>query len=144
MNTEEQEKRILRVLADDWDKNPGSRAKGIPLNQLGALVGAYLNNPIYSVANLRRKGLVSKIGNNIILTDIGYSSVRPFIKHGFTWFNLSNPWVYVILTIIAGVIVGIFLMLMQDQDSNTNMKIIALNYNYYIKAKFGGDNGRYI
>jgi len=113
MNTEEEETRILRILAGDWDKNPSNRMNGIHVRRLGALVGAYLNNPIYSVANLRRKGLVSEIGNSVILTDKGYSSVRPFTKKGLAWLNLTNPWAYVLLTVIAGVIVGLFLLLLR-------------------------------
>jgi len=116
MDIEEEKKRILRVLADDWDKNPSNRANGIHITRLGALVGAYLNNPIYSVAELRDEGLVSKISNRVILTDNGYSSIR---RHsysrtaalgGASWFNINNPWIYIVLTIIAGVIVGLVLL----------------------------------
>jgi hypothetical protein len=113
MDTEEEEIRILRILADDWDKNPSNRSNGIHMRRLGAMAGAYLNNPLYSVANLRRKGFVSRIGNNIILTDKGYSSVRPFVAKGGAWFNPSNPWVYLLLTVIAGIIVGIVFLLIR-------------------------------
>jgi len=114
MDTEEEETTILRILADDWDKNPSNRMNGIHIRRLGALAGAYLNNPIYSVANLRSKGLVSRIGNSVILTDKGYSSVRPFTKKGAAWFNLTNPWAYLLLTVIAGVIVGLIILLIRQ------------------------------
>jgi len=117
MDIEEEKERILRVLADDWDKNPSNRANGIHKRRLGALVGAYLNNPLYSVAELRDEGRVSEIGNRVILTDSGYSFIRGHSYSrtaalgGASWFNTNNPWIYIVLTIIAGVIVGLILFI---------------------------------
>ena len=117
MDIEEEKKRILRVLADDWEKNPSNRANGIHRTRLGALVGAYLNNPLYSVAELRNEGRVSEIGNRVILTDSGYSFIRGHsysrtaVSGGASWFNINNPWVYIVFTIIAGVIIGLILLI---------------------------------
>jgi len=114
---DEEKQRILSVLADDWDANPSNRSNGIHFRRLGALVGAYLNFPIYSVAALEREGLVSKIGNMVILTVEGYSRAR---GHAYgvsqsngnrSWWRLSNPLVYVILTATAAVIAGLILLL---------------------------------
>lgn len=119
MDIEEEKKRILRVLADDWEKNPSNRANGINRRRLGALVGAYLKNPLYSLAELRREGRVSEIGNRVILTDSGYSFIRGHsysrtaVSGSASWFNTSNPWVYVVFTVIAGVIVGLILLLLK-------------------------------
>jgi len=119
MDIEDEKKRILRVLADDWEKNPSNRANGIDRRRLGALVGAYLNNPIYSVAKLRHEGRVTEIGNRVILTDSGYSFIRGHsysrtaVSGGASWFNMNNPWVYVVIATIVGVVVGLILLVFQ-------------------------------
>jgi len=113
MELSKEAKRILKVLADEAEKNPSSRLNGVDIHKLGAAVGAYLNNPIYSVAELKNRGLISRIGNRVILTDEGYSYVRPLRHKNLVWLNPSNPLVYIILTIIAGVIVGLILLLVR-------------------------------
>lgn len=81
MSLNEEELLILRVLADDWDNNPANRTNGVHSRKLGALVGSYLNNPLYSIANLRYEGFVGKFGNQIVLTDKGYTYIR---DHSYT------------------------------------------------------------
>lgn len=58
LDRDEEKKRILRVSANDCDKTPGNRSNSTHIRRLGALVGSYLNYPFYSVADLRRQGLI--------------------------------------------------------------------------------------
>ena len=89
-------KKALEVLVQERQSNPQTRLSGIPRRVLGARIGAYLNNPIYIVAELRDRGYVREIKNNIIITEEGCSYIRPWYRKA-----IQLPKSHTILTIIA-------------------------------------------
>ena len=77
----ERERLILEILADESDRNPGSRQKGIPEEILGARTGAFLNMVSHEIQQLEFRDYVRRIGRigrgNIIITEEGYRLVKP-------------------------------------------------------------------
>ncbi len=72
MRLSKEANKILGEFAVERENNPEVRSKGIDEWVLGARIGAYLNNPMYAVWELRQKGLASKIGTRVILTQEGW------------------------------------------------------------------------
>jgi hypothetical protein len=78
-------RKVLEVMAEEYEKNPVTRIEGIPMLVVGAKAGLYLNNPMYEVAELQDVGFVRKLGlHRVILTQDGYNYIRPPIRRSLT------------------------------------------------------------
>ena len=102
MQLNEQEKKFLEVMADEYEKNPSTRLEGIPARIVAAKAELYLNNPIYVVAKLKNAGFLSKLNRDrIILTKDGYNYTRPPIRRGL---NLLSRHPLIVISIIVTII----------------------------------------
>lgn len=112
----EEANKILEEFAVERESNPEVRSKGISERALGARIGVYLNNPMYAVWELRQKGLASKVGNRVILTQEGWRyidrHIRPLRGRKGSFFRKHQALIGVIATVICA-IVGILLLLNQ-------------------------------
>jgi len=96
-------KKVLEVMAEEYEKNPETRLKGIHQRVVGAKAGIYLNYPLYEVGELEDADLVRRLGGErIILTQKGYHHARPLVRR---WLNSvkEHPAITVI-SIIVGII----------------------------------------
>jgi predicted transcriptional regulator len=81
-NISKRAKQVLKILADEYEKNPESRQKGIPAQVLGARIGALGNDVLVEIEELIDNGYVSSLGrrrpkSSILITERGYRYVRP-------------------------------------------------------------------
>ena len=67
---------ILKVLADEYDKNSQTRLDGIDERVVGQRIGAYLGNIMYPVAELVNESLIGKTNGKLIITEQGYQSIK--------------------------------------------------------------------
>jgi len=105
-------RKVLEVLAEEYEKNPATRLTGIPERVLGTKAGLYLNNPIYEVAELRDLGFVRELGvKRIILTHDGYNYIRPLLKRGMNLLSEHPLAIIGIIVTILGIIVGVITIL---------------------------------
>ena len=105
-------RKVLEVLADEYEENPATRLTGIPERVVGAKAGLYLNNPIYEVAELRDLGFVRELAaDRIILTHDGYHYIRPPLKRGLNLLSEHPLATIGIIVTIIGIIVGVVTLL---------------------------------
>lgn len=106
------ERKVLEVMADEYEKNQATRLGGIPEHVVGAKAGLYLNNPMYEVAKLQHLGFVRKLGNGrIILTQDGYNYIRPPFRRALNLLGEHPLAVISIIVTIIGIIVGVITLL---------------------------------
>jgi len=112
LSVNSKERKLLEVMAEEYEKNPATRLGGIPERVVGAKAGLYLNNPMYEVAKLQHMGFVRKLGNGrIILTQDGYNYIRPLLRRALNLLG-EHPLVIVsIIVTVLGIIVGVVALL---------------------------------
>jgi hypothetical protein len=111
---DEKDKRVLVVLAEDYEKNPTNHIrKGLSRNNLGAASSAYLNNIVYEVEHLVSYGYVNRLDaldrfSNIIITQKGYRYIRPVHVRVFHWIT-ERKTISIIGAIVSsiGIIIGL-------------------------------------
>lgn len=116
MRLSEEANKILEEFAVERENNPNVRSEGISERVLGARIRAYLNNPMYAVWELRQKGLASKVGNRVILTQEGWRHIdrhiRPPYSRKGSFFRKHQALIVGIATVVCA-IVGILALLNQ-------------------------------
>lgn len=112
MSVSSKARKVLEVLAEEYEINPTTRLTGIPERVVGAKAGLYLNNPMYEVAELRDLGFVREMGaNRIILTQDGYNYIRPPFKRSLNLLSEHPLATISIIVTIIGIIVGVITLL---------------------------------
>lgn len=107
----DEEKRVLKVLAEEAKLNPNTLLTGVDIRTLGAKVGSYRDiGVIYPVDRLQRLGLVRRRQNSVLITQKGsayISSDNPLgiSVSGVRWFR-DYIIVALIVAIVAGLVVA--------------------------------------
>ena len=109
-------KQVLKVLADEYEKNPESRQKGIPAQVLGARIGAFGNDVLAEIQELMDNGYVSSLGrvrlkSAILITEKGYRYVRPPPPGVIAWFTRYQTFIKVIAVVIGAIATAITVIL---------------------------------
>ena len=95
---------MLDALAQERENNPGATHQGIRRGIVGALIGAYLNDPASAISDLKEKGLVNEANGMLILTEKGYRYIRPLYlrtAHLLKEHSLLIAVLGIIVTLIA-------------------------------------------
>lgn len=110
-----EERKVLRVLYEEMERNPQTSLVGIDETTLGYNVGgAYRGIAVmYSVAQLDRLGLVAKGGTRVMLTQKGISMAKPrFVMpkgKGFLVWLRDNIFVALLIAVVGGLMVAVIL-----------------------------------
>jgi len=109
-------KQVLKILADEYEKNPESRQKGIPAQVLGARTGALGNDVLDEIQELIDNGYVSSLGrirpkSAILITERGYRYVRPSPPSVIVWLTKYQTPIKVIAVVIGAIATGITVIL---------------------------------
>jgi len=110
MKLDKKKEQILKVLADECERNPRTSLTGLDMKLLGEKVGAYLGiGVMYDVSDLTYSGFVSKRGNRVIITQKGLAYVKPRRPQSKSKSIRPKNWIFLtlIISIIAGLIVAI-------------------------------------
>lgn len=67
MNLSAKARQVLKVIVEEYEKNPENRLKSILERVVGAKAGIYLNFPIYDIAELEDAGLVHKMERDRVI-----------------------------------------------------------------------------
>jgi hypothetical protein len=95
-------RRVLKVIAEEYEKSPETRLSGMLKRVVGAKAGVYLNFPIYEIGELERTGLVRSLGRDrVILTQTGYRYARPLWQRTL---NLAKEHPVVSIGTIVGIV----------------------------------------
>jgi len=76
MTLSREARQILKLLADERDRDPPTRLQGLDQRTVGRRIGAYRGNVMYPVAELTSEGLAAKSGDRLLITEKGYRLAR--------------------------------------------------------------------